>query len=361
MKKIVSYIITIIISIFVGCALMYGVINYFPNTFIKGIIKEEKVVSVVDDGIAEGINNVYESVVVIEGYKNNKLSSTGSGFAFLNKNENIYIMTNHHVISSATDVVITLYDETELKATVVGSDVYSDIAVLKVNNNDKLKVAKIGSTDKLKVGDTVFTVGSPMGKSFANTVTRGILSGKNRMVDTTINETNESWIMNVMQTDAAINPGNSGGPLCDASGNVIGINSLKIVESSVEGLGFSIPIEDALNYANSIIQYGKITRGYIGIKMLNANEKFQLLRNNIEIEEDVEDGVVVVEVLNDSPAEKSNLKREDVITKINDENISNISEFRYHLYKHEIGEEITLTIYRKGKTEKIKIKIESSE
>lgn len=360
MKRVISYIITVIFSIFLGCTLMYGIIYFFPNTIIKTIMQEKKIVNVVDEGISEGIKNVYNSVVVVETYKNNNLSSSGSGFAFKTDSDYIYVMTNHHVISKGETIIITLADTTELTATLVGSDAYADIAVLKVGKNDKLQEVKTESIENVKVGDTVFAVGSPMGKSFSNTVTRGILSGKNRLVQTTINNTNEEWIMNVVQTDAAINPGNSGGPLCDVSGNVIGINSLKIVESSIEGLGFAIPIEDALDYANSIIENGKIVRGYIGISMLDVNSKIQLLRNNIEIDDSIKKGVVIVEVFEDSPAEKSKLQKGDVILKINDNSINNISEFRYHLYKYKIGEEINLTIYRNEKTEIIKSIIEAS-
>ena len=361
MKKTLIYIFTVVLSIFFGFALMYGLKHFYPNLFIKTITGEQKVVNVIDDGISEGIKNVYNSVVVVESYKNGSSISTGSGFSFKKDNEYNYIMTNHHVISSASEIIITLEDGSEINAELVGSDAYSDIAVLKVKNEEKLLVSKIGVTSDIDVGDTVFAVGSPMGKSFANTVTRGILSGKNRMVETTISGTNEDWIMNVMQTDAAINPGNSGGPLCNVSGEVIGINSLKIVKSSVEGLGFAIPIEDALSYAESIIKNGKIVRGYIGIKMLNANETFQLMRNNIVIDKDVTSGVVVVEVLKDSPASKSGLKSNDVIVKINDDEIKNISSFRYYLYKYNIGDTIKISVYRNGKIEELSIKVESSE
>ncbi len=361
MKRALTYIVTIILSIFVGCTLMYGLIYFFPNTIIKTITKEQKVVNVVDDGIAEGINNVYSSVVVVETYKSNSLVSTGSGFAFKKDDKYTYLMTNNHVISSGNKIILTLENETEAEATLVGTDAYSDIAVLKVANTDKLTVANMGDTSEMEVGDTVFAIGAPMGKTFANTATRGILSGKNRMIETSVSgSASYDWIMNVMQTDAAINPGNSGGPLCNASGEVIGINSMKIVESSVEGLGFAIPIEDALSYANSLIKNGKITRGYIGIEMINATETFQLLREGINLDDKVESGVVVADVIDDSPAKTSGLKTGDVIVKLNDYNIDNISEFRYYLYKYQVGDTITLLVYRDGKTEGIKVKIASS-
>lgn len=361
MKKVVVYLTTVILSIFAGGILMYGIIYFFPNTIVKTTTMEQKVVNVIDDGIAEGISNVFHAVVIVESYKNNSAVSTGSGFAFKELDGYTYIMTNHHVINNAKEIVVILEDETEISGILVGSDAYCDIAVLKIKSNNKLSIATMGKTNDMKVGDTVFAVGSPLGKTFSNTVTRGILSGKNRLVETTISGTKEEWLMSVIQTDAAINPGNSGGPLCDASGKVIGINSLKIVESSVEGLGFAISIEDAINYATSIIETGKIIRGYIGIQMLNVNEKTQLSRNDITIDSNIKEGVVIVEVQNNSPAKDANLKSGDVIIKINNDKVSNISEFRYHLYKYKIGDEVTLSIHTDGKQENVKIKIKASE
>lgn len=355
----IGYIVVSILSITLGCLIMYGIMYLFPNTVVKTVTEEKKTVNVVDEGISEGIENIYNSVVVIETYKNNKIVSTGSGFAFKEDKNVVYIMTNNHVVENGDKIILTLSNDEEIEAKLVGKDAYSDIAVLKIDKNNNLKVANLSSTEKIKVGDTVFAIGAPLGKQFKSTVTRGILSGKDRLVETTNN--NDSLLMNVMQTDASINPGNSGGPLCDASGNVIGVTSLKIVESSVEGIGFAIQIDDALNYANSLIENGKIVRGYVGIKMLNASETFQLMRNGITIDRNITDGVVIVEVINNSPASKAGLKEGDVIVKVGNKNVKNISEFRYYLYKHNVGEEVTISIYRNGKIENVKIKIEASE
>lgn len=353
-----GYIVISILCLTLGALIMYGVIYLFPNTIVKTITNENKTVNVIDEGISEGINNIYDSVVVVETYKNNRVVSTGSGFAFKEDRNTIYIMTNNHVVENGTKYVLTLSNDEEVEATLVGKDSYTDIAVLKIEKNNNLKVAKLSSTNNVKVGDTVFAIGAPLGKQFRSTVTRGILSGKDRLVETT--SSNEELLMSVMQTDASINPGNSGGPLCDASGNVIGVTSLKIVESSVEGLGFAIQIDDAVSYANSLIENGKIVRGYVGISMLNASETFQLMRNGITLDKNVTDGVVIVEVINNSPASKAGLKEKDVIVKVDNKNIKNISEFRYYLYKHKVGDEVVITVYRDGKTENIKVKIESS-
>lgn len=338
---------------------MFAAVSLFPDTFVKTVTEEKKTVTVDDKGISEGINNIYNSVVVIETYKNNKLISTGSGFAFKEKNNQTYIMTNNHVIEGSNKIILTLTNEEEVEASLVGGDSYTDIAVLKVKNNNNLKLANLSDSSKIKVGDTVFAIGAPLGKQFKNTVTRGILSGKDRLVETT--SSNEELLMNVMQTDASINPGNSGGPLCDVSGNVIGVTSLKIVKSSVEGIGFAIQIEDALIYANSIIDYGKVIRGYIGISMLNASETFQLLKNGITLSKNITDGVVIVNVMQNSPASQAGLRAKDVIIKVDNKTVKNVSEFRYYLYKHKVGEEVKLTIFRDEKTENVTVKIEASD
>ena len=266
-------------------------------------------------------------------------------------------MTNHHVIESGETIKITYNDDSETTAKIVGSDEYADIAVLKVDKDTIKSVASLGKSEDVKVGDTVFTMGSPMGINYKGTVTRGILSGKDRLVSVSINGSSADWIMNVMQTDAAINPGNSGGPLCNVNGEVIGINSMKIVESTIEGIGFSIPIEDAVTYAKNIRENGKISRPYIGVSMLNATSTMQLAYAGIRLDKDIDSGVVVVDVEKNSPAAKAGLKSEDVIIKVGNDTVKDIAEFRYRLYSYEIDETIEMTVIRNGKNETLKIKL----
>ncbi len=352
MKNKLAYLITIIGSLFIGCALMYGLIYFYPNVIVEKVSKEEKTVNVIDEGISEGVNNVYDAAVVIEAYDRGKLISTGSGFVYKKTNAEGLIITNHHVIEDSDEIIVTFLDNTELTATLKGSDEYADIAVLSIDAKKVKKVATIGSTSKTQLGDTVFTIGAPMGKEYAGTVTRGILSGKDRLVSISLSSSSSSdWIMSVMQTDAAINPGNSGGPLCNASGEVIGVNSLKIVESSVEGLGFAIPIEDALNYANKLVSGEKITRAYMGVEMIELNQTLYLRQEGITVDESIEEGVVISSVVNDSPADKAGIKKGDVITEVSKNKITSIAELRYYLYKHNPKDEISINLIR-GKTEK---------
>ena len=232
MKNNNSYLLSVV-ALFFGAFCMYAYIQKNPIVQEKDSTGESivKNVNVTENGISSGIENVYDSVVVVENYQKLKLAGIGSGFIYDSKG---YILTNHHVIDGASEIKVKLMDGETLVATVIGSDEYADIAVIKIDSSYVKRVAKIGNSSKMKVGDTVFTIGSPLSVDYAGTVTRGILSGKDRMVAVSVgNSSTNDWIMNVMQTDAAINPGNSGGPLCNVSGEVIGVNSMKIVKSEI--------------------------------------------------------------------------------------------------------------------------------
>lgn len=351
MKDNNTYVISIIASLFVGAFLMYTYIAKNPIVQVStesGVVKN---VNVTENGISSGIENVYDAVVVVENYQNGKLVGIGSGFIYDIKG---YIMTNHHVIDEATEIKVKLTSGDNVVASVVGSDEYADIAVIKVDQSHVKRVAKLGDNNKMKVGDTVFTIGSPISIDYTGTVTRGILSGKNRMVAVSVsNSSSSDWIMNVMQTDAAINPGNSGGPLCNVNGEVIGVNSMKIVKSEIEGIGFAIPIEDAIEYAKLIISGEKIQRAYLGISMIDLTVSNQYLRQQgITIDESITSGVVVVSTEKDGPSAKAGIEKGDVIVKIGEYDVTSVAELRYYLYKYKPKDTIEIKVIR-GKLNKI--------
>ena len=353
---------TIIASIttfFIGCASMYMIIRAYPLN-ISNINNNTNVVdrkfTVSEIGLSTGINNVYDSVVVVQNYKNDKSNGIGSGFIY---NNDGYIMTNSHVIEGATSIKVILMSGDVVEASVIGDDEYADIAVIKIDKKYVSKVATLGSSDAINVGDTVFTIGSPISSEYYGTVTRGILSGKNRLVNVTVESSND-WIMNVMQTDAAINPGNSGGPLCNANGDVIGINSMKLVQSQVEGMGFAIPIEDAISYANMIVNGEKIKRSYLGLRMVNVSSTYNFANEDIKIDSKVISGVAIIEILKDGPCNNTGLKKGDVITKIGDYNIKTVAELRYHLYKYKPNDKINIVVNRNGKVMSYKVTLGTS-
>ena len=344
----------------IGAAGMYGVIKLMPGTTI--VNKLEKEVTVNEQGIADAVEKVYDSVVVVENLKGGELQATGTGFIFKKSDNKYYVMTNYHVINGASSVKIQLTNNKELNVEVLGGDSYSDIAILAFESKDDYSIAEIGSSTDARVGDTTFAVGAPVDSTtYSWSVTRGIVSGKDRMVKvTTSSQTSSSdYIMKVLQTDAAINSGNSGGPLCNSNGQVIGITNMKLVSNStsnIEGMGFAIPIEDAIDFANKIINGEDITRPTLGVSMLDISST-GLAYYNISIPDNVTNGVVIMSVSKGSAAEEGGLKKGDVILEIDNVKVTSSALLKYELYRHNIGDEITLKINRNGFEKTLKIKL----
>lgn len=345
-------IISILLSFVCG---MLGAYLISQTVSVEKVVKNITTSELVENSISSSVDKVYGSTVVITASLNGKAISTGSGFIYKKTGKLAYIMTNNHVIEGSDSVKIEFNDnDKKIDAKVIGGDKFADIAILTIEDNDDYKAVEIGDNESIKLGDTIFTIGTPMGVSYKGTVTKGILSGKDRMVDVSITtSTGSDYYMKVLQIDAAVNPGNSGGPLCDVSGNVIGVISLKIVENTVEGMGFAIPIEDALKYASIIETGGEITRPYVGISMVDLSDEYYLWQNRISIPENVSEGIAVITVETGSPADKAGLKKGDIIVKINDDETGSLAEFRYELYKHEPGEKIILSFYRNSKLQTV--------
>lgn len=356
-KNITGCIVSSVVAFFVGVIGTYlVVVNFNPTT--ENVIKNIKSVEVVDNSIADAVEKAYDAVVVIESYNNDTLKSTGTGFVYKKTGGKGYIMTNNHVVDDANNVKIIYSNGTTTTADILGKETYSDIAVLTVKDDTVLSVVSLGDSTKMRLGDTVFTIGSPLGSEYSGTVTRGILSNKDRLVAVSLTSGSTSdWIMKVLQTDAAINPGNSGGPLLNINGEVIGINSLKLVENEIEGMGFAIPIEDAIYYAEILEKGEKISRPYMGIGMLDISNPYSLRYYGINIDSSVTSGVVITEVEKNSPAYKAGLQKGDVIYQINDEDVNSIAEFRYVLYKSRPGDTITLKYYRGADKKSVNVKL----
>ncbi len=359
MKNNKKSIIISLISLFVGALLMYGVFYFFPIARSQITNKLEKEVTVTDEGISDAVDKLYNAVVVVESYANNKQITSGSGFVYKEVDSKAYIVTNTHVIDEADKVYVTFTNGTRKEVTVVGKDEYSDIAVLSIDEEYILKVATLGSSEKMKLGDTVFTIGAPIASEYSGTVTRGILSGKDRMVEVSINSTND-FVMKVIQTDAAINSGNSGGPIANSNGEVIGITSLKLVSTGVEGIGFAIPIEDVLAYATKIENGETIVRPFLGVAMIDLTDLYNLYLNEIAIPENI-NGVVIAEVSKSSPAEKAGFQKGDIVYKIGDEEVTSIAEMRYELYKYKPGDNVKISYVRNEKSNTVNVKLVASE
>ena len=355
-------ILIVVLSLLSGCLGAYLMLTSLPTTTTNNGITTSTAKLNEPNSIATAVEKIYDSVVVVEVYKDKQLVSTGTGFVYKKENGKAYLMTNNHVISGGKEIKVLFTDETEVEATIVGNDTYSDIAVLSIKDNDKIVASTMGSSTKSNVGDTVFTVGSPEGSDYAGTVTKGILSAKDRLVEVALSNSETSdYYMQVLQTDAAINPGNSGGPICNINGEVIGITNMKLVDDTVEGMGFAIPIEDALKVVEILERDGKITRPYIGISMLDLSNSFYLWQAGIYIPDNVKEGVAVYKVESNSPANVAGLQKGDIITKIAGKSTKTLAEFRYELYKHSPNEEVEVTYYRNGKEQTTKVTLGKGE
>lgn len=356
-KRLVPILILVIVISFISGLLGSLVVVYFNSDGNKTNTINTKSVNITEtNSLADAVEKVYDAVVVVEGYSKGELYSTGTGFVYKKENNKAYIITNSHVISDSETIKVLFNNGDEIETEIVGSDTYSDIAVLSIDATADIKVATLGKTENLKVGDTVFTVGSPEGSDYAGTVTKGVLSAKERLVAVALsNSSTSDYYMSVLQTDAAINPGNSGGPLCNTNGEVIGITNMKLVDDSVEGMGFAIPIEEALNYAEILEKDGKISRPYIGISMLDLSDSYYLWQAGIMIPSNVKEGIVIYSVESNSPASQASLQKGDIITAIDGESVSSLAEFRYELYKHSPGDTIEIKYNRDGKEQNTKI------
>lgn len=284
-------------------------------------------------------------------FGNSTSKATGSGIII---SEDGYILTNNHVISSensssyysiaeATGITVNLYnDTTDYEATVIGTDSYTDLAVIKIEKTD-LIAADLGNSDNVQIGEFVMAVGNPLGMT--SSVTTGVVSAVNREVSDGENNT-----FLAIQTDTAINSGNSGGALVNSKGEVIGINTLKIAGDGVEGMGFAIPISSTTDVVNQLIEYQTVKRPYIGISGSEVEDSVSQKYN-------IPKGVYVKTVEKDSPAEKAGIKPSDIITKIEGTEVSSVTELNRVKNNKKIGDTVTLTIIRNNQEMEISLEL----
>ena len=279
---------------------------------------------------------------------------SGSGVVYKIDGDKAYIVTNNHVIEGAERLEVSLESGEKTAAELVGKDALSDLAVLTIDAKHADAVLEFGDSDKLRAGDEVVAIGNPLGLDFSGTVTQGIVSAVNRSIN--VNTSAGEWEMNVIQTDAAINPGNSGGALLDTTGQVIGINSLKIAENGVEGLGFAIPSNEVIPLIEEMEAHGKIERPYIGIGLANLDQVPSSYLQGLPL--DVKGGVMIASIDPKSAAAKAGLQTEDIITAINEKTINNATELRKFLYTElKVGDTATFTIYRGADMKKIEVSL----
>ena len=271
-------------------------------------------------------------------------ASEGSGVIYNKDGDSAYVVTNNHVVEGSDGLEVVMSDGTKVKGELMGTDAVTDLAVIKISSENVDKVATFGDSSALKVGEPAIAIGSPLGSQYANSVTSGIISSVNRPISDSTSGVNISAI----QTDAAINPGNSGGALINSAGQVIGINSMKISKSSVEGMGFAIPSNEVVSIIKQLETDGKITRPALGISMVNLSSVNERVIEQLNLPKDVKNGVVIAEVMAKGSAKAAGLQAYDVIVEMDGQKIQGIQNLRKVLYSHKVGDKLEVTYYRNG-------------
>lgn len=294
-----------------------------------------------------GIKNMSNSGVFFGAHPGIEQGS-GSGVLI---DEQGYIVTNNHVVEGAEKLVVSLANGKELEGRLVGRDPRTDLAVVKIDPSQagKFLFARLGDSDKVRVGELAVAIGNPLGEEFARTVTAGIISALNRTV-----EVGEGQRFTLLQTDAAINPGNSGGALVNNQGEVIGINSVKIINEKVEGMNFAIPINTAKPIIRDLITQGKVIRPWLGILYRGVNINDQA-KGQYGLP--VNYGIVVDSVVPNGPAAKAGMQDKDILIAFNDKKIATFPDLQQALEKTKVGDNVTVTIVRDKTTKALNIKL----
>lgn len=349
---------------------------------VKEEVKISNVEVNVQSGITEAVEQIDDAVVSIINLQRNDFSSwagfygmestsedeylqagSGSGAVYKIEDDQAYIFTNNHVVEGSDAIQVLLQDGTRIDAEVEGTDVWTDLAVLSVDASNVETVVEFGDSENLTVGEPAIAIGSPLGTDFASSVTSGIISGIGRTVPVDTDGDGEyDWEMTAIQTDAAINPGNSGGPLINIAGQVVGINSMKISTETVEGMGFAIPSNDAVDIINQLEQNGEVVRPYLGITMIDLAYISDSQRaDELNLPDDVTDGVVITRVGNDSAATNAGLEPADVIVGFNGEKITNSVHLRQLIYSAEVGDSVEIEFYRNGEPRVVTMEMQAAD
>lgn len=342
---------------------------YPPNEEENGLGTDEKAVEKNVDvdlttNVTDAVDKASDAVVEVVNIQQTDFWSqqpagTGSGVIYKKEGNKAYVVTNHHVVEDANQIEITLSNGAKLKGTLRGSDPLMDLAVVEIDSSKVDSIAEFGVSGDLKRGEPAIAIGNPLG-NFPGSVTQGVVSSADRSIPIDLDQDgNPDWQAEVIQTDAAINPGNSGGALINIAGQVIGINSSKIAQNEVEGIGFAIPSDVAKPIIEDLEKYGETRRPFLGVNIIPLSQVNTYQREQtLKIPNSVQEGVVVMEITPASPAARAGMKEMDVITEMDGEKIKDPVALRKFLYtKAKIGDEVDVTFYRDGKKQTVKVEL----
>lgn len=353
---IVGIVVCFIVSPFLASKGWLPAYNNEAGTTQTGPVINKRINADVTTAVTKAVDKVSPAVVAVinlqqANFFDNQYteSGIGSGIIYKKSGDYAYVVTNNHVVEGASKIEVRFDDEKKVNAELLGRDSLYDLAVLKIPAKYVKTVAQFGNSDNLKRGEPVIAIGNPLG--FSGSVTEGIVSSKNRMIERQVQTSGGQVDYNaqVLQTDAAINPGNSGGALVNLDGDVVGINSLKISDSDVEGIGFAIPINIAIPVIQKLEADGKVERPYIGISFVGLDELPSNYAQQLNIPRNLKTGLVVTQVGSGSPAQRAGIKEGDIIVSVNGHQIQDSVDFSTYLYTNlKVGQTVKVTLYRDG-------------
>lgn len=311
-------------------------------------VKQERV------NVTSDITNVVEKsenkVVTVTAKARGQSIGTGSGAIYKIDGKTLYIITNNHVVADGDEAVVTFANGKNKKVEIVGKDELTDLALLKATIDFDAEAFSIGDSSLVKKGEYVLAMGSPLGIEYQGSVSGGLISGVNRRMELDIDNNGVAdWDVNVLQTDAAINPGNSGGPLINMAGQLIGINSMKISDESVEGFGFALPINEVLPIISQLEKDGKVVRPILGISVQPISQLSTLDRAYLNIPANVKGGLLIVNVAANTPAAKAGIEMGDILLKFDGKDVEDFKQFRQLLYSKKVGDKVRISYERKTK------------
>ncbi|MFS0690561.1 trypsin-like peptidase domain-containing protein [Sporosarcina sp. 179-K 8C2 HS] len=335
----------------------------------KSNLQSERVSVDINTDVTDIVSEVADTVVGITNLQTvrdfwsstetRRETGSGSGVIYKKEGDKAYIVTNHHVVEGAEGLEITFDDGTKVEGKLVGSDMWTDLAVVEIDGAAVNTVIQFGDSDALKRGETVIAIGNPLGLGFAGSVTMGIVSGKDRSIPMDFDQNGTiDWQADVLQTDAAINPGNSGGALINMAGQLVGINSMKITEATVEGIGLAIPINIAVPIIKDLETTGTVQRPTMGVSLFNLEDVPSSERKGLKLPENIAGGVIITQVFRNTPAEAAGVKRYDVIVEMDGVKIDDMVGLRKHLYNDKrVGDMMKMKVYRDGKQVEIEMEL----
>jgi len=321
-------------------------------------IVENKVVQFTTD-VTEVVDRSLEKVVGISSYRQGVLFSSGSGAIYAFNNGVVSIITNNHVINNADSVQVIFANGRNFEGNVIGTDLFTDLAIITVEIDFTVIPFKFGDSSVSKVGEWVLAIGSPLGQEFQGSVTMGILSGKDRVIPVDLSGNGiPDWDMIVLQTDAAINPGNSGGPLINLAGELIGINSMKIILQTVEGMGFSIPVNELIPIIDQLEEFGEVIRPILGVSAVGISDMSLFQKNIYGIQLNQNTGLYITAVTPQGPASIAGIREGDIIIQFDGVNVQSFKQFRRLLYSKNVDDIIRIVVIRNNSQFTVNVRLQ---